>query len=152
MKRDAGFTLVELMVALLLGAIGLLGTLAVQQAVVGASKSANDAAVALRLTSQKIEEFNSYRTTGDPAANAANVDQLAALVSESWSNPQYLNAEGFILAGATATTPEYRWIRRWRISNGGVGLPYIISSVVTYTFENGDPKTVRLDIERRKTW
>ena len=68
MKRNSGFTLIEVMVAMLLGAIGLLGTLAVQQAVIGASKMANDAAIALRLASQKLEEFSTVLTTGAPTS------------------------------------------------------------------------------------
>ena len=138
-----GFTLVEVMVALLLGAIGLLGTLAVQQAVVGASKAANDAAVALRLASQGIEEANSY------AVISATSDQLAAVASGTWTAPEYLNAEG---RRTTALSPEYRWIRRDRVMNLGAGRPYVISVVVTYNNDTGTPKTVRLDVERRKSW
>lgn len=131
------------MVALLLGAIGLLGTLAIQQAVVGASKTANDAAVALRLATQGIEESNSYTMT------SAASDQLAAAANGSWSNPVYLNAE----SKATGTmSTEYRWIRRTRVINLGPSLPYVISVVVTYNNDSGTAKTVRLDVERRKTW
>jgi len=158
MKRDSGFTLIEVLVALLLGAIGLLGTLAVQQAVIGASKAANDSAVALRLASQKIEEFSTFLTTGDPdnplpAPAAPFVDQLRSQATGTWSPPQYVNSEGAILGGnPTAPTPEYRWIRRWRVLNTGFGLPYVISVAVTYATDTGTPKTVQLDMERRKSW
>ncbi len=141
-KPTTGFTLVEVMVALLLGAIGLLGTLAIQQAVVGASKAANDAAVALRLATQGIEESNSYTMT------SATADQLAAAATGSWSDPVYLNAEGQV----GSQPVEFRWIRRTRVTNLGPSLPYVISVVVTYNNESGTAKTVRLDVERRKTW
>lgn len=156
MRRSRGFTLVEVMVALLLGTIGLLGTLAVQQAVISASRAANDAAVAMRLASQKTEEFNSYLTTNDPNLPVIppalpNVDQLADYITangQDWSPAQFVNAEGVPGAQSVAN----RWIRRWRVVNLGTGLPYVISVVVTYAADTGDPRTVRLDVERRKSW
>ena len=159
MRRTSGFTLIEVLVALLLGAIGLLGTLAVQQSVISASKSANDSAVALRLASQKLEEFSTALTTGNPSnATPPNTDQLAPMATSLWNPaagqpPIYLNAEGAQLAAGTqAATPEYRWERRWRIVNTGTGQPYAISVTVTYNSDTGTPKTVRLDMERRKSW
>jgi prepilin-type N-terminal cleavage/methylation domain-containing protein len=150
-KPQAGFTLVEVLVALLLGTVGLIGTMAVQQAVIGASKAANDSAVALRLAGQRLEEFNTVLTTGAPlnASPLPNTDQMAALATGTWSDPTYLNAEGMT---ATAPTPEYRWIRSWRVVNLGASLPFVISVTVTYATDTGDPKTVRLDMERRKSW
>jgi len=158
MKRNSGFTLVEVLVALLLGAIGLLGTLAVQQAVIGASKLANDSAVALRLASQRLEEFSTVLTTGAPtnAPPMPNVDQFQSPVAianpvgvTTWSAPTYLNAEGLT---ATAPSAAYRWTRRWRVVNLGFAQPYVISVTVTYNTDTGSPKTVRLDLERRKSW
>jgi hypothetical protein len=31
-------------------------------------------------------------------------------------------------------------------------LPYVVSVIVTYSNDAGDPKTTRLDLERRKSW
>jgi prepilin-type N-terminal cleavage/methylation domain-containing protein len=158
MKRNSGFTLIEVMVAMLLGAIGLLGTLAVQQAVIGASKMANDSAVALRLASQKLEEFSTVLTTGAPtnAPPMPNVDQFQAPVAianpignSNWSAPTYLNAEG---VAASTLSAAFRWTRRWRVLNLGAAQPYVISVIVTYATDTGSPKTVRLDLERRKSW
>jgi prepilin-type N-terminal cleavage/methylation domain-containing protein len=159
MRRTSGFTLVEVLVALLLGAVGLLGTLAVQQAVLGASKAANDSAVALRLASQKLEEFSTALTTGNPSnATPPNTDQLKPLATAAWvpadaNPPTYLNAEGIALAAGTVNPPpQYRWGRRWRIIDQGPSQPYAISVTVTYKSGTGDPKSVRLDMERRKSW
>jgi len=156
MRRNSGFTLVEVLVALLLGTIGLLGTLAVQQAVIGASKAANDAAVALRLASQKLEEFSTVLTTGNPTnATPPNTDQFAFPPGPAdglWrpTGGEVVNAEG--LVGTGAPTPAYRWTRRWRVLNVGTSQPYVISVTVTYNSDMGIPKTVRLDMERRKSW
>ena len=163
MKRNSGFTLIEVMVAMLLGAIGLLGTLAVQQAVIGASKMANDAAIALRLASQKLEEFSTVLTTGAPPPGnmtPPNVDQFQwpvaianAIGDSQWkpANVAHTNAEGVDLSGGPQT-PQYRWTRRWRVVNLGISQPYVISVTVTYNTDTGSPKSVRLDMERRKSW
>ena len=154
-KSDAGFTLLEVMMAMLIGSIGLMGTIAVQQAIISASKNANDAAVALRLATQKADELGSRST------DSLVIDQtgrgLAAVASGAWSNVEYLNAQGSALATVTTTgihaqAPLYRWTRQWRVSNIGVGLPYVISVIVTYFNDVNDPKTTRLDVERRKSW
>jgi prepilin-type N-terminal cleavage/methylation domain-containing protein len=163
MKRNSGFTLVEVLVALLLGAIGLLGTLAVQQAVIAASKSANDASVALRLASQKLEEFSTVLTTGPPPPNVIppNVDQFQSPTAianpvgvVTWQAPTYVNSEGaqLTVAPTGANVAAYRWTRRWRVLNLGFAQPYVISVTVTYATDTGNPKTVRLDMERRKSW
>lgn len=173
MRRDSGFTLVEVLVALLLGAVGLLGTLAVQQAVISASKAANDSAVALRLASQRLEEFSSLLTTGDPSNAPSGVtgcfppaagalpfcDQLRPLATGAWSSGECVNAEGLISGARSALggtdcspTPQNRWVRRWRVVDTGTGLPYVISVAVTYNSDTAARKTIRLDVERRKSW
>ena len=168
MKRDAGFTLVEVMVAMLIGTIGLLGTIAVQQAIVGASRNANDAAVATRLATQKLEELSSRGTDTELADKTSGLFTIAAANPQDWSPkaagvsvPEYVNAEGRVLLdqNGVPTTPvpslaaRFRWQRRWKVTNtGSPGMPYVISVIVTYDNDVGVPKTVRVDLERRKSW
>lgn len=166
MRRDDGFTLLEVLIAMLIGTIGLLGTIAVQQAIISASKNANDAAVAMRLASQKIEELTS-RTTDTQAADL--VTGLAPIATQSGQAPNWLpsatvaehvDAEGTVLRdiNGIAILPQaseqgrYRWRRQWKVVNTGAGLPYVISVIVTYENDMGAAKTTRLDLERRKSW
>ncbi len=167
MKRDAGFTLVEVMVSMLIGTIGLLGTIAVQQAITSASKNANDAAIAMRLAQQKIDEFAS-KNTDSPAADAQPGLGLSTMATVAGSVvwypqnfPEYVNSAGQILRDLNsyprqpvnaAEIAQYRWFRQWSVVDTGVGLPYVISVIVTYTNDAGAPKTIRLDMERRKSW
>lgn len=170
MRRDLGFTLIEVLVAMLIGTIGLLGTIAVQQAIISASKNANDAAVAMRLASQKIEELTS-RSTDTQAADQVSglfpISSLAGTLPKWWPTdpsgaqvPEYVDAEGVYLrdSGGYAIAPQpgdrgrYRWRRQWKVVNTGQGLPYVISVIVTYDNDMGDAKTTRLDLERRKSW
>ena len=178
MKRESGFTLLEVLIAMLVGSIGLLGTIAVQQAIITASKNANDAAIAMRLASQKTEEI--YSRSSD-TQTADQLNGLGSLSSAPGGNPkwyptdgtgaripEYVDAGGISLrdAGGYPILPtqltqpsdqanafaRYRWRRQWKVANTGVGLPYVISVIVTYSNDVGDPKTTRLDIERRKGW
>jgi prepilin-type N-terminal cleavage/methylation domain-containing protein len=165
-NREAGFTLLEVMISMLIGTIGLMGTIAVQQSITSASKNANDAAVAMRLASQKLEELSSRSTDNPDTDTAIGLFQDAATADATpvWlprnGIPEYVDAEGLYLRDSSGLTvlPQpgelgrYRWHRQWRVVNTGSYLPYVISVIVTYNSDSGDPKTVRLDLERRKSW
>jgi prepilin-type N-terminal cleavage/methylation domain-containing protein len=170
MRRDEGFTLLEVLIAMLIGTIGLLGTIAVQQAIISASRNANDAAVAMRLASQKVEELSSRTTDTQAADQNTGLSPIATQAGQTpiwWPTdsggnqvPEYVDAEGQCLRDSSgkiavpqpADLGRYRWRRQWKVINTGVGLPYVISVIVTYNNDVGDAKTTRLDLERRKSW
>jgi type IV pilus modification protein PilV len=141
-SATAGFTLLEVMIALLLATIGLLGTVAVQQTMFNATANANDSAVATRLATQTLEELSSRTVRSD-------VDQMALAVTADWTGTKYLNAAG---ASSNVQTPEFRFKRETLVTNGGPASPYAISVRVTYNLDNGAAKTIRVDQQRRKTW
>lgn len=166
--RESGFTLVEIMIAMLIGTIGLLGTLAVQQSITSAAKNANDAAIAMRLASQKLDEIGSRNTDTLAADHSAMGLWPLAQFANWWPKdgagtgaaPEYVNVEGVCLcetSGApkvptSAELASYRWRRQWKVVDLGNTLPYVISVIVSYNNDVGDTKTVRLDLERRKIW
>ena len=139
---QAGFTLIEVMIALLLATIGLLGTVAVQVTMFNATANANDAAIATRLASQSLEELSARVVRSD-------LDQLSTAVTASWTGAIYLNAAG---APSATQTPDCRFKRETMVTNQGASLPYNVSVRVTYNLDNGVTKTIRVDQERRKTW
>jgi prepilin-type N-terminal cleavage/methylation domain-containing protein len=153
-NADQGFTLLEVLMALLIGMIGLLGTVAVQQTVLRATASANDAQIATRLATQRMEQFSvSFTYPGPPVV----VDELAPRAAvtgalNKWSTPEYLDASGGCATGTAAATPTCRWMREWKVTNLGAGNPYDISVRVTYNLDGATPKVLRLDMERRKTF
>jgi prepilin-type N-terminal cleavage/methylation domain-containing protein len=154
--HDAGFTMLEVLIAMIIGMIGLIGTFAVQQAVLRATANTSDAAVAMRLASQRMEQFAVAVTMPGPPL----VDQLRtpsdltgnALPTPKWSNPIFLDSNGACAAGTGTWTPTCRWRLEWRVANLGVGSPYDISVMVTYNIDGSNPKVVRLDLERRKVF
>ncbi len=139
----AGFTLVEVLITLVIAMIGLMGTLAIQQTVLFATQNANDAAVALRLAGQAIEELK-VRTT-----NSSTADQMAPIATGVWTTAEYVDALGHV---SPTQTPEFRYTRLQRVTNLGTGLPYNVSVQVGYNLDTSAPKTVQIDMERRKTW
>ncbi len=154
-SRDAsaGFTLLEVLIALLVAMIGLMGTVAVQMSVIGASRNANDGAVALRLATQTMEEFNA-RTVRLPTEDLMAAAVTAGAPPCNW-NPAtaassvFMDANGAISATAT---PAFRWNRITCVFNRGAGLPYNISVQISYALDTGTSRIVRLDMERRKAW
>jgi prepilin-type N-terminal cleavage/methylation domain-containing protein len=150
-KRAAGFTLLEVMIAMVIGTIALMGTLAIQQAILNASKNANDSAIALRFASQRLEELSSRPTDTQHTDGAYGLDPISG---GTWSAIEYLDTQGSVLRETLTDQNRYtyRWQRQWKVTNTGPSLPYVISVVVTYVNDSGDPKSTRLDMERRKTW
>jgi Tfp pilus assembly protein PilV len=143
-RRAEGFTLLEVMIAILVVMIGLIGTVAVQQASLRGTANANDAQVAMRLAIRSLEDFNTRKTQSAPF-----IDMLAPIADDTWTTPVYMDVQG---RGQATRTPTNRWAVITRVTDTGVGLPYNISVQVTYSLDTGTPKTVRLDAERRKTW
>jgi type IV pilus modification protein PilV len=141
-RAQAGFTLLEVMIALLLATIGLLGTVAVQQTMFNATANANDAAIATRLASQSLEELSARVVRSD-------LDQLSTAVTADWTGAVYLNAAG---ASNATQTPDFRFKRETMVTNQGAGNPYNVSVRVTYNLDSGATKTIRVDQQRRKTW
>ena len=141
--RDGGFTMIEVLIAILLASIGLLGTLAVQQTLLNATANANDGAVALRLCSQALEELQARVVTpGTPG-----VDRMLVAATGAWTAPAYIDVSG---RASPTLTAAARWQRRIRIVDLGVGQPYNVSVEVSYALDTGAPKLVQLDMERRK--
>jgi prepilin-type N-terminal cleavage/methylation domain-containing protein len=140
-----GFTLLEVMIALVLAAVGLLGTLAVQQTMFRATGNAGDAAVATRLAMRVMEEHDAKVVSAGPPV----VDQLAAAATTGWSAAVYLDASG--VAGSSASA-DRRWKREVQVTNLGVGQPYNVSVQISYALDTGAPRVVRLDSQRWKTW
>src|SRR6185436_13461403 len=97
-----GFTLLEVMVALVITTVGLLGTVAVQETMFNATANAGDAATATRLAMRAMEEYDAKVITMGPPI----VDQLAAAVTGGWSPAVYLTPGG---ASGPTQTPQYRF-------------------------------------------
>jgi hypothetical protein len=144
-RSRGGFTVLEIMVALTLGTVGLLGTVAVQQTMFNGSATAGDAAIATRLAMRAMDEYDAKVVTAGPPV----VDQLAAVAAAGCSAPSYLNPLGSV---GTLKTADFRFRREVRVTTLGSSQPYNVSVQITYALDAGTPKIVRLDSQRSKTW
>ncbi len=140
---ESGFTLVEVLIAIVIAMIGLLGTVAVQSTILSATQNAGDAAIAGRLASRTVEELGA-RTAFSPVQ-----DRLAAIANGAWSVTTFADANGVT---SPILTPQFRFSRQFRVTNMGNAQPYNISVQVGYALDSGTPKTLQIDIERRKAW
>jgi prepilin-type N-terminal cleavage/methylation domain-containing protein len=140
-----GFTLLEVMVALILATVGLLGTVAVQQTMFNATANAGDAAIATRLALRAMEEFDAKVVTLGPPV----VDQMAAAATSGWVLSGYISPLG---ASSPDKTTDHRFQQEVQVINLGPGQPYNVSVQITYALDTGAPKIVRLDSQRWKTW
>jgi len=144
-RGQSGFTLIEVMIAMLLGMVGLLGTLAIQQSIFNATANGADAAIAGKLAARALEELTARVLDPGPPVT----DQLAGAVSATWSPSRYAAPDGTTTATAS---PVYRFRQESRVTNLGVGQPYNVSVRVTFALDTGRPKVIQLDQQRWKTW
>jgi type IV pilus assembly protein PilV len=143
-RDDGGFTLIEVLIALLVAMVGLIGTVAFQHTILRATANANDSQVATQLAMRTMEELNTRRTQASPF-----LDGLGPLATGAWTAPIFLSAQGRTSA---TLTPTARWQVRSRVTDLGPGQPYNLSVQVSYALDTGAPKITQLDLERRKTW
>jgi len=144
-RVQAGFTLIEVMIAMLLGMVGLIGTLAIQQSIFNATGNGSDSAIAGRLATRALEELTARVVDPGPPVT----DQLAGIANAAWSAPVYVAADG---TSSATSGPLYRFQQQTRVVNLGVGQPYNVSVMITFALDTGRPKVVRLDQQRWKTW
>jgi len=147
-----GFTLLEVLIAMLLAMVGLIGSLAVQQTVMMSNQIANDAQVAMRLAAMSLEELNARIT----APGTVPVDMLATVADAQWRGypdrsrtADYLDIDG---QSEAAQDLDHRYRRQIYIEDKGFGLPYQLSVQVSYNLGSANPRTIQLDGIRRKSW
>jgi prepilin-type N-terminal cleavage/methylation domain-containing protein len=141
---EAGFTLIEVLIAILIAMVGLLGTVAVQHSAMNAAANVSDAQTAMRLGTSTLEQFNARRTQLNPF-----VDMLGSIATGDWTTPIFMDVQN---RSSTVWSPAHRWQIKTRVVNLGITRPYNISVEVVYALDSGLAKTVQLDVERRKTW
>jgi Tfp pilus assembly protein PilV len=168
-RRNAGYTLVEVMMAVLIGMIGLIGTVALQQTMLNATQNANDSAIALRIATQKMEEFDSAITI--PGSTDGMCRLWAYTGRQGRSITEWVDVTGHTCAGGQ--TARCRFQREWRVDTdtstlctaGTFCAPYTMYVRVSFntdslnvggsggsTTVSAKAKMVELDATRQKTW
>lgn len=131
MKRD-GFTLVEMMIALLLLGIGLLGLAQVLVGSLKANFALNTVNVGGSLAQQKLEQMRAVSFTSP---------QLVVGGSLDGNLPGYFDQLDSRGQPPTASSPAF-YHRRWQIADTSASLKTITVRVVALSGLGGTPPTV----------
>jgi len=110
MKRHAGFTIIEVMVAMVFLAVGLIGIAGLHYATIAGNRSANHATLAVTLAEDKIEELKrlayGHADLADTDNNKNDIDADIKQNPSLFTNPDHDN-----------DSPDPRMIRVWNVAN-----------------------------------
>jgi prepilin-type N-terminal cleavage/methylation domain-containing protein len=135
-NRDRGFTLVEILVAIVILTIGLLAVGSMQISAIRGNFMGGNTSIALSLASEKMEDlltsdFNDppgvQKLTDRNGSNNTNLVSLSSTTNIDWD--EYVSEEGVVGPGGF-----YR--RIWNIANVPAVSPSTKNVVVIVTWEN----------------
>jgi type IV pilus assembly protein PilV len=132
-SREDGFALLEVMIAILILAIGLLGLAALMAQLTGTTGNSRYMGTEVMLASEKLEDLNRLQI-GDAALAAGG--NLAADVANYSDQIQVSSDNGTtntVAAGAVAASSDMlQFRRRWVIEQNPSGLPAGVIRVTVF--------------------
>ena len=150
--KEKGFTLLELMIAMIVLAIGILGLIGLQVAAISGNSSANQMTTALTLAQDEIEQLKSLELTNEALKdnNTGNNGSLASIPTSASSsyfdrtnadNPTPNNIANPIdeRGGTTGLTRYYRF---WNVADDTptLGAKTVVVFVCWGAVTNGIPR------------
>lgn len=139
MTRQAGFSLVEALVALLVVAFGMLAVAGFQATLSYNSDVAKQRSEAVRLAGQKMEELRAFQQVASDGKTAADVGNVFDFTSDVVSNTVGENVSATYTNATNAT-----FTRRWTVSGVGTDPQKWITVTVDWTDRNNNPQQVLL--------
>jgi type IV pilus assembly protein PilV len=138
--REKGFALLEVMIAILILAIGLLGLAALMAQLTGTTGNSRYMGTEVMLASEKLEDLNRLQVGdaglapgGNLAADSANYSDQIQVSSDNGT------ASTVAAGSAAASTDMLQFRRRWVIEQNPAGLPAgVIRITVFVGLLNGD--------------
>ena len=114
--KEKGFTLLELMIAMVVLAIGILALIQMQVAAMSGNSSANQMTTALTLAQDKIEQLKRLALTDDALTDAGNNADLTSTASLEHADTADVNT---LLneRGVTTGPGLKRYYRCWNVAN-----------------------------------
>lgn len=125
-EREAGFTLIEVLVAIGIISFGILAFAANTISLMQGNYISSNYTIALNLAQQKMEEFKGSTTPVGSCPPASNPTQLCGNTNDAGTAYAKINAQ------ATTSAPGNIFDRRWTIElqPGGV---YLVTVTVSWT-------------------
>jgi type IV pilus assembly protein PilV len=139
-NREEGFALVEVMIAIVILAVGLLGLAALMAQLTSTTGSSRYSGTQVMLASEKLEDLNRL-PIGDPnlaaggslTTDAANYSDQVQVSSDNGTTTTVASGT------AAATTDLLQFRRRWVIESSPTGLPAgVIRITVFVALIDGD--------------
>jgi type IV pilus assembly protein PilV len=139
-NREEGFALVEVMIAIVILAVGLLGLAALMAQLTSTTGSSRYSGTQVMLASEKLEDLNRL-PVGDPnLAAGGSLTTDSAGYSDQVQVSSDNGTTSTVAAGtAAATTDLLQFRRRWVIESSPTGLPAgVIRITVFVALIDGD--------------
>jgi type IV pilus assembly protein PilV len=139
-NREEGFALVEVMIAIVILAVGLLGLAALMAQLTSTTGSSRYSGTQVMLASEKLEDLNRL-PVGDPnLAAGGSLTTDAASYSDQVQVSSDNGTTSTVASGtAAATTDLLQFRRRWVIESSPAGLPAgVIRITVFVALIDGD--------------
>ncbi len=138
--REKGFALLEVMIAILILAIGLLGLAALMAQLTGTTGNSRYMGTEVMLASEKLEDLNRLQIGDAGLAPGGNLTADSANYSDQIQVSSDNGTASTVAAGsAAASTDMLQFRRRWVIEQNPAGLPAgVIRITVFVGLLNGD--------------
>jgi prepilin-type N-terminal cleavage/methylation domain-containing protein len=139
-NREEGFSLVEVMIAIVVLAVGLLGLAALMAQLTSTTGSSRYSGTQVMLASEKLEDLNRLQI-GDPAlAAGGHLTSDDAGYSDQVQVSSDNGTTTTVLAGTAAASSDLlQFRRRWVIESNPAGLPAgVIRITVLVALIDGD--------------
>jgi len=137
--RQAGFSLIEALVALLVMAFGILAVAGFQANLSYNSDVAKQRSEAVRLAEQKMEELRGFQQVASDGKTAADVGNIFDFTTDVVSNTAGENVSSTYTNATNAT-----FMRRWTVGGVGTDPQKWITVTVDWTDRNGNTQQVLL--------
>ena len=132
-KKSAGFSLIEVLVAVVILSVGLIGTAKLQTAVIKSGSDSQARSEAITIAQSKLEEFKSFETL----AAYSNIESSAALIAAAEDEGEVLD---FSVAGTSAT-----YSVDWSITENTAPDYLAVTVTIAWNDSMGSPQQVSLD-------
>jgi type IV pilus assembly protein PilV len=139
-RKEDGFALVEVMIAILILAIGLLGLAALMAQLTGTTGTSRYMGTEVMLASEKLEDLNRLQPGDAALAPGGNLASDVANYSDQIQVSSDNGTSNTVVAGSAAASSDMlQFRRRWVIEQNPAGLPTgVIRITVLVSLLDGD--------------
>jgi len=122
-RRQDGFALIEVMIAILILGVGLLGLAALMAQLTGTTSNSRYLGTQVMLASEKLEDLNRLQPGDAPLAAGGSLTADVAGYSDQVQVSSDNGTSITVAAGSAGASDTLQFGRRWVIESNPAGLP-----------------------------